>query len=110
MRLEQQELQLPPQPLPEPETEPESQPQSEQTAVEEEPFYRQMEIIDLVRRLGAEEEHARHPWEEYGYGLDSIADISDDDNDEDDGWSSDYASEEGCYLDGVYYVYPKAIR
>lgn len=33
-----------------------------------------------------------------------------DEDDEEEEWSSDdTACEEGCYLDGVYYVYPKAV-
>lgn len=57
MRLEQQQPQAPPEP--EPESATELQPQHVQ--VEGEPFYRQVEIIDLARRVVIEEEQAQYP-------------------------------------------------
>jgi hypothetical protein len=65
-----------------------------------------MEMVDLARRLGAEEEQTHYLWEDYGNDLNSISD-SEDDEDKDE-WVEN-VGEEGYYLDGVYYVYPKAV-
>jgi hypothetical protein len=74
----------------------------------EEPFYRQLEIVHLARRLGVEdEEEVQFVQEDYGHDIESIVAACDDDDD--DSEEIEAVGEEGYYLDGVYYVYPKAV-
>lgn len=73
---------------------------------------RQVEIVNTARTQATEEGHAQYLEEDYGNDLDCIEDTYDKDKfDEEDDWSSDgtVCGEEGCLLDGVYYVYPKAV-
>ena len=75
----------------------------------EEPFSAQLDTItDLARRLGVEDQRARYPEEDFGDDIDSIVDTYGDDDDDLESFSDEpVAGDEGCYLDGVYYVYPK---
>lgn len=107
MRFEQQQSQAGPPSLPEHELLTQPELQARYVHVEGEPFRRQIEMIDAVRQLGAEEEFRQYTWEDYGEDLDSIADTHDDDDDDDDTSSITFVGEEGCYFSTVDYVYPK---